>query len=132
MNNIKFCLFCENKGIKGPHNHNLRDFKKKDKPIICPELLKNQCTYCRLNGHTKFYCEKLKQKNKKDKELIEEIKKPIVNNLKKRPRYDDNLYDEIFDEHHNKKKKSNLLTSFLGGLSISSDSDTAEKLLDKI
>ena len=41
MNNTKFCLFCENKGIKGPHNHTLRDFKNKEKPITCPELLSN-------------------------------------------------------------------------------------------
>ena len=76
MSNTKFCLFCENKGIKSPHDHTVRDFKKKDKPIICPELLKNKCTYCHMIGHTKYYCEKLKQKKiKRDKQLIAEMEK---------------------------------------------------------
>ena len=123
MNNTKFCLFCENKGIKGPHNHTLRDFKNKEKPITCPELLKNKCTYCHTFGHTKYYCEKLKQKKiKKDKALISEmeknnIKNPIIENLKKRVRDYENSDDDLND-HTNKFLKSNLLTCFVGGLSI--------------
>lgn len=128
MSNIKFCLFCENKGIKGPHDHNIRDFKKKDKPIICPELLKNKCTYCHSPGHTKFYCEKLKQKKiKNEKKLIEsmeknDIKNPIIQNLKKRVRDLENG-DEDLDQHFNKILKSNLLSTFVGGLSIISDTE---------
>ena len=123
MSNTKFCLFCENKGIKFPHDHTVRDFKKKDKPIICPELLKNRCTYCHMIGHTKHYCEKLKQKKiKKDKALIEEmeknnVKNPIIQNLKKRVRDHENGDDDL-NEHINKFLKSNILTAFVGGLSI--------------
>jgi hypothetical protein len=56
------CIFCTNKGIFPPHNHTIRDFSKKDKPIICPELLRSTCTYCKNLGHTKKYCPILKQK----------------------------------------------------------------------
>ena len=123
MSNTKFCLFCENKGLKSPHDHTVRDFKKKDKPIICPELLKNKCTYCHANGHTKYYCEKLKQKKiKKEKELIaalekNNIKNPVIENLKKRVREHENGDDDL-NEHINKVLKSNLLTCFVGGMTI--------------
>ena len=123
MSNTKFCLFCENKGIKSPHDHTVRDFKKKDKPIICPELLKDKCTYCHMIGHTKYYCEKLKQKKiKRDKQLIAEMEKKkinngIIENLKKRVRDHENGDDDL-NEHINKFLKSNILTTFVGGLSI--------------
>ena len=132
MSNTKFCLFCENKGIKSPHDHTVRDFKKKDKPIICPELLKNKCTYCHSSGHTKFYCDKLKQKRiKKEKDLISKLEKnngntSMIENLKKRVRDDENGDDDL-DTHINKILKSNLLTTFVGGLSIDNLTKETEK-----
>lgn len=56
------CSFCLNTGIPLPHNHTIRDFTKKDKPIICPTLLASECSYCHKLGHTKNYCLKLKEK----------------------------------------------------------------------
>lgn len=95
----KFCLFCENKGIKSPHDHTIRDFSKKDKPIICPELLKNKCTYCHSLGHTKFYCDKLKIKNTKKLCRITSIK-----NTNKRER-DPDLTDSEINTHNDKISK---------------------------
>ena len=56
------CSFCLNKGIKGPHNHAIRDFAAKGSPILCPELLNINCTYCKGKGHTVNYCGVLKEK----------------------------------------------------------------------
>ncbi len=56
------CCFCLNTGIPLPHNHTIRDFTKKDKPIICPTLLSSECSYCHKLGHTKNYCLKLKER----------------------------------------------------------------------
>ena len=50
------CTFCRNKGIPGPHNHTVRNWTLPDKPIICPQLLATQCTFCEVIGHTKQYC----------------------------------------------------------------------------
>lgn len=126
----KFCLFCENKGIKAPHDHTVKDFKKKEQPIICPELLKNKCTYCHKSGHTKYYCQKLKKKTiKKEKELIAVLEKndnknyiinPTINNEKKRERDNDNSDDDL-NQHTNKILKSNLLNSFIEQLSINNN-----------
>ena len=137
----KFCLFCEKKGIKPPHDHTIRDFKKKDRPIICPELLKNKCTYCHEIGHTKYYCQKLKEKKiKQDKDLISKLEKDnlanaanagnaanaanaanagktIIINMKKRLRDYENSNDDL-DEHINKMMKSDLLSSIVDELTI--------------
>ena len=58
------CSFCFNKGIKGPHAHTIRDFTMKGAPIICPELLNINCTYCKEKGHTVNYCDVLKEKKR--------------------------------------------------------------------
>lgn len=50
------CTFCKNKGIQGPHNHTVRNWTLPDKPIICPNLLSNTCTFCKNTGHTRQYC----------------------------------------------------------------------------
>lgn len=57
------CVFCQKKGISPPHNHTIRDFSKKNSPIICPQLLNTTCTYCKKVGHTKQYCQLLEKKN---------------------------------------------------------------------
>lgn len=57
------CVFCQKKGISPPHNHTIRDFSKKNSPIICPQLLNTRCTYCKKVGHTKHYCQLLEKKN---------------------------------------------------------------------
>ena len=63
MNNpVRVCVFCTNMGIAGPHNHTIRDFSKKDAPVICPKLLSTKCTYCKRQGHTKKYCSLLQKK----------------------------------------------------------------------
>lgn len=56
MTSNMVCTFCRNKGIPTPHNHTVRNWTLPDKPIICPELLNSQCTYCKTNGHTRQYC----------------------------------------------------------------------------
>ena len=59
---VKVCIFCKNMGISQPHNHTIRDFSKKNAPIICPNLLATKCTYCKQQGHTKRYCTLLQRK----------------------------------------------------------------------
>lgn len=56
MSSNKVCTFCINKGIPGPHNHTVRNWKIEGKPIICPELLANICSCCNTTGHTRQYC----------------------------------------------------------------------------
>ena len=56
MPNTMVCTFCKNKGIPTPHNHTVRNWTLPNKPIICPQLLSTQCTYCKLFGHTRQYC----------------------------------------------------------------------------
>lgn len=56
MSSNKICTFCINKGITGPHNHTVRNWKLEGKPIICPELLANICSCCNGTGHTRQYC----------------------------------------------------------------------------
>ena len=56
MTNTMVCTFCKNKGIPTPHNHTVRNWTLPNKPIICPQLLSTQCTYCKLFGHTRQYC----------------------------------------------------------------------------
>lgn len=58
----KCCAFCFNLGIAQPHDHTVRDFSKKDKPITCPKLLQTECSYCHKSGHTKRYCPLIKAK----------------------------------------------------------------------
>ena len=65
----RLCVFCTKKGIPGPHNHTIRDFSKKNHPIICPQLLYTTCTYCKKQGHTKNYCQLLQKKNVMDTSL---------------------------------------------------------------
>lgn len=56
MSSKKICTFCNNKGIPGPHNHTVRNWKIEGKPVICPELLANICSCCNNIGHTRQYC----------------------------------------------------------------------------
>ena len=51
-----------------------------------------------------------------------DIKNPIIQNLKKRVRDLENG-DEDLDQHFNKILKSNLLSTFIGGLSIISHTE---------
>jgi hypothetical protein len=68
------CTFCVKKGIIGPHDHFVKTFSHtKGLVITCPELLKIQCAYCKNPGHTKNYCENLKNK-KVNKSRIGAIK----------------------------------------------------------
>ncbi len=76
MNNM-VCTFCKNKGIPSPHNHTVRNWTLPNKPVICPNLLASQCTYCKMNGHTKQYCPIKKSLNKSSDNTIQE------NNLKR-------------------------------------------------
>lgn len=102
------CVFCENLGIKLPHDHTIRNFKLKDQPIICPKLLKTKCQYCYKLGHSKFYCDILKKK--REKKYINEKKR-------------ENPYLTFED---NKRVKDSLLTSFLAGLSIDEEEEDRE------
>ena len=74
MNLSKNCSFCQNKGIKGPHDHTIRDFSAKMTPIICPELLNINCTYCKEKGHTVNYCDVLKKKKQYRAPYIPNVK----------------------------------------------------------
>ena len=87
----KVCTFCKNKGINPPHNHTLRNWTLKNKPIICPQLLSTQCTFCKIKGHTKQYCPIRLNMNKYL------IKNDIENNLKR-------TFEKI-DISSNKKQK---------------------------
>ena len=64
MNN-KICKYCLNLGIELPHNHTIRNFSLPTKPLICPKLLANKCSYCHEIGHTKNYCNVLNKKRQK-------------------------------------------------------------------
>ena len=55
-------MFCLNQNIPGPHDHTIRNFTIKGSPIMCPKLLSTECRYCHEVGHTKIYCQKLKDK----------------------------------------------------------------------
>ena len=50
------CTFCIKKGIPSPHNHTVRHWTLPNKPIICPNLLNNECPICKTKGHTRQYC----------------------------------------------------------------------------
>jgi hypothetical protein len=80
MTNTMICTFCKNKGILPPHNHTVRNWTLPDRPIICPQLLSTQCSFCNKNGHTKQYCPMrhsfIKYSNQTNHENIE-------NNLKR-------------------------------------------------
>ena len=56
MPNTMVCTFCKNKGVPTPHNHTVRNWTLPNKPIICPQLLATQCTFCKAFGHTRQYC----------------------------------------------------------------------------
>jgi len=86
---IRLCVFCINKNIPPPHNHTIRDFSKKHKPIICPELLQCKCSYCKCEGHTKKYCSVLKQKNAKISSTIPNVNKRGYENI------NNELYEHI-------------------------------------
>jgi hypothetical protein len=83
------CTFCKNKGIQGPHNHTVRNWTLPNKPIICPNLLSNTCTFCKNNGHTRQYCnirielEKLSDNNRSDADIDMECYNNIFINLKR-------------------------------------------------
>jgi hypothetical protein len=76
------CTFCKNKGILPPHNHTVRNWTLPDKPIICPQLLATQCTFCKINGHTKQYCpirRTIKHSNKNEINSEDNLKRQLEN-----------------------------------------------------
>ena len=66
-NKVKpFCKVCHDSGKTEAEytSHFVKSepgFKGK---VVCPTLLSQPCTYCRVAGHTVSYCETLKQHNK--------------------------------------------------------------------
>ena len=131
MTSLKNCSFCLNKGITGPHDHTIRDFTAVGSPIICPELLNINCTYCKNKGHTVNYCGVLKAK-KQHREDANSHKKEVTNGLKKRSINIDKdgfvtykNYDSkpMMDEAICIKKiqKLNVLTSMFAALEVEMD-----------
>ena len=119
MTKLMMCSFCSNKGIVEPHNHTIRDFTKKGSPIMCPQLLRIQCNYCKEKGHTVKYCKILKEKKVNKKSPL-----AIINPKKHSLTVDDNGYIEvkktqtIKEEHIHKIQKVNLLSSMFGALDV--------------
>ena len=77
------CTFCKNKGIPGPHNHTVRNWTLINKPVICPHLLATQCTYCKLNGHTRQYCPMKHAETKCNEIDVDILINETKNNLKR-------------------------------------------------
>ena len=107
MTKLMMCSFCSNKGIVEPHNHTIRDFTKKGSPIMCPQLLRIQCNYCKEKGHTVKYCKILKEKKVNKKSPL-----AIINPKKHSLTVDNNGYIEvkktqtIKEEHIHKIQKA--------------------------
>ena len=128
MTKQMMCSFCSNKGIVEPHNHTIRDFTKKGSPIMCPQLMRLQCNYCKEKGHTVKYCKVLKEKkvnrqsplsiiNPKKHSLIVdsdgfiEIKKTCVNG-------DSVKNENIMTQNIKKIQKVNILSSMFAALDV--------------
>ena len=109
-NPTRSCTFCANKGIPAPHNHTIRDFSKKDAPIICPELLNITCTYCKDQGHTKKYCSLLKQKDNNTNKSMPNLYKRLGVNIEYGS--SENVQREA------KLRKVNVLTAAFGAIDM--------------
>ena len=112
----RLCTFCEKKGILPPHNHTLKDFSKKNTPIICPELLNCICTYCKCKGHTKNYCSILKQKEI-DKSTKNDINK-IKSNFNKRIGEYLDRNDEELEYKNSKVSRVSIFTAEFGAMNM--------------
>ena len=109
MSSNSNCSFCIKKGIKGPHDHKIRDFSKKGNPITCPELINLTCNYCKGKGHTVAYCKILKEKHiHKEEPTISSNKRNILNNHSQ----------EVKESISNKLQKTNILTSMFDALDV--------------
>jgi len=64
---MPLCKHCSNLGLKTADTHWLREGRGANSKIVCPELLKTTCRFCKQKGHTIGYCPELK---KKDEERI--------------------------------------------------------------
>ena len=64
---MPLCKHCSNLGLKTADTHWLREGRGANSKIVCPELLKTTCRFCKQQGHTIGYCPELK---KKDEERI--------------------------------------------------------------
>ena len=106
------CTFCLKKGIKGPHNHKIRDFSKKGNPITCPELINLTCNYCKCKGHTVNYCKILKEKK------IHFEKQEYIVNPKKRE------YNITYDSE--KIQKLNNFNAMFHSLNVQDNEDSNE------
>ena len=116
MSKQKCCTFCRNKGIKEPHDHTIRDFTKNKSPILCPELLKIQCNYCKEKGHTVTYCKILK-----DKKLHNTKTVPVVNHNKRiisENNCENNCEKNMKDIISNKLQKINTISSMFSALDV--------------
>ena len=58
-----FCSHCRNLGLSTANTHWLRDGRGLNAKVICPELLKTQCRYCKETGHTISHCTQLRVQN---------------------------------------------------------------------
>lgn len=124
------CAFCLNLGIAHPHDHTVRDFSKKDKPTICPNLLKTECGYCHKTGHTKKYCPVLKEKKISNDNGFENVG---ISSDKKRAHIIDqdgfihvssnNSGKNTHELEHKKMQKVGRLMSVFGALNIENNSD---------
>jgi hypothetical protein len=127
------CTFCLNMGIAEPHDHIIRDFSKKDKPIMCPQLLSIECGYCHQVGHTKNYCSVLKEKNTATNYATNPVTTPNVSSHKKRVQTIDNdgfvclsptsgKNTEVVCEQKKVQKIGNVMSAF-GALTVDCDSE---------
>ena len=65
----KFCSFCKSKGLPEAifTSHFVKDQPGSKGKVCCPELLKNECGYCHVIGHTPKFCPKLKARDERRK-----------------------------------------------------------------
>jgi hypothetical protein len=60
---MPLCNYCKNIGLKTANNHFTYEGKDSNYKLICPELLKTKCRYCKAYGHTISYCPTLIKKD---------------------------------------------------------------------
>ena len=68
---LPHCKVCEDAG-KSPrefHSHWVRESKEPNAKVTCPTLLSQKCNYCKRRGHTIKYCERLKKKEQKRRDM---------------------------------------------------------------
>tara|TARA_Y100000591_G_C21424611_1_gene493857 strand:- start:98 stop:445 length:348 start_codon:yes stop_codon:yes gene_type:complete len=108
MSSTISCSFCIHLGIPAPHNHTVRNYKDLNKPIICPNLLNIDCTYCKKKGHTKKYCSLLNKKNNNvhnPNVNNPNVNNPNVNNPNLNFKRKNNMFDNC-DNCSNKRLKN--------------------------